>query len=66
MFDNSSHATKSLCSVIELYQLSQVINKPTRETITTSSLLDVCITSTPEKIILSEVIPVGISDHNLI
>ena len=42
---------------MELYQLTQIINDPTRITESTESLLDVCITSSPEKIIL------GISDH---
>ena len=45
---------------MELYQLTQIINDPTRITESTESLLDVCITSSPEKIIL------GISDHSLI
>ena len=66
MFNELSHATKKLNSILELYQLSQVVNKPTCETISTSSLLDVCITSNPEKIILSEVISTGVSDHNLV
>ena len=66
MFNELSHATKKLNSIIQLYQLSQIVNKPTRETISTSSLLDVCITSNPEKIILSEVISTGVSDHNLV
>ena len=66
MFNELNHATKKLNSIIQLYQLSQIVNKPTRETISTSSLLDVCITSNPEKIILSEVISTGVSDHNLV
>ena len=48
---------------MELYQLTQIINDPTR---ITESLLDVCITSSPEKIISSGVIHLGISDHSLI
>ena len=66
MFNELSHATKKLNSIIQLYQLSQIVNKPTRETISTSSLLHVSITSNPEKIILSEVISTGVSDHNLV
>ena len=51
---------------MEQYQLTQIINDPTRITESTRSLLDVCITSSPEKIISSGVIHLGISDHSLI
>ena len=57
---------KKLQEIMELYQLTQIINDPTRITESSRSLLDVCITSTPEKIISSDVIHLGISDHNLI
>ena len=46
--------------------MTQVITQPTRVTQSSSTLIDVCITSNPEHIILSDVIPLGISDHNLI
>ena len=51
---------------MELYQLTQIINDPTRITEYTKSLIDVCITSSPEKNISSGVIYLGISDHSLI
>ena len=51
---------------MELYQLTQVIDDPTRITECTKSLIDVCITSSPEKVISSGVIHLGISDHSLI
>ena len=51
---------------MELYQLTQIINDPTRITESTRSLLDVCITTSPEKIISSGVKHLGISDHSLI
>ena len=57
---------KKLQEIMELYQLTQIINDPTRITESSRSLLDVCITSTPEKIISSGVIHLGISDHSLI
>ena len=57
---------KKLQEIMELYQLTQIINDPTRTVESTRSLLDVCITSTPEKIISSGVIHLGISDHSLI
>ena len=39
---------------MELYQLTQVIDDPTRITECTKSLIDVCITSSPEKVISQE------------
>ena len=55
-----------LNSIYELYQLSQLINEPTRVTLTTSSLIDHVVTNTPEKISQSGVVHTGISDHSLI
>ena len=53
-------------SLYELYQLSQLINEPTRVTMTTSSLIDHVVTNTPEKISHSGVVHTGISDHSLV
>ena len=62
MLDTSNNATKNLNSIMELYQLSQTINTPTRVTTNSSSLIDVCLTPTPTKLITSQVIPIAISD----
>ena len=43
-----------------------MINKPTRITATSATLIDHFITSNPEKITNSGVIHTGISDHSLI
>ena len=66
MLDNSNNTTKHLNAIMELYQLTQTISSPTRVTMTSSSLLDVCITPTPEKLVTSRVVPIAISDHYLI
>ena len=66
MLDSSSHVTKRLTSLMEMYQFSQIITQPTRLTQTTASLLDVCITSNSENVVSEDVVPLGISDHNLI
>ena len=66
MLDTSSHVTKKLNLLLESYQLYQMINQPTRVTQFTSSLLDICVTSNPEHVILTDVVPLGVSDHNLI
>ena len=57
--------TKQIKSLYELYQLSQLIDKPTRVTMTTSSLIDHIVTNTPEKISDSGVIHTSTSNHSL-
>ena len=57
---------KNLNSLYELYQLTQLIDEPTRIIATTSSLIDHIITNTPEKISHSGVVHTGISDHSLV
>ena len=59
-------ATKNLKTLLETYQLSQLINEPTRITETSSTLIDHFITNDPKKIAHSGVIHTGISDHSLI
>ena len=48
--------TNKLYSIYELYQLSQLINEPTRVTMRSSSLIDHVVTNTPEKISHSGVV----------
>ena len=60
------YETKRLKAFCDLYQLTQLIKEPTRITETSSSLLDVIITSHPERIVHSGVRHIGVSDHSLI
>ena len=64
--NDSNTPTKRIRSLYELYQLSQLIDEPTRITMKSSSLIDHIVTNTPEKISDSGVIHTGISDHSLI
>ena len=48
------------------YQLTKKINTSTRKTMNSSSLLDVCLAPTPEKLITSRVVPITLSDHFMI
>ena len=63
---NLDNDAKHLLRILEIYQLTQLITKPTRITQRSKSLLDVCITCCPEKIIHSDVFHVGLSDHSLV
>jgi len=55
-----------LTNILDIYGLSQLITEPTRVTPTSRTLIDVCITNCPDKIVNSGVIHVGISDHSLV
>ena len=46
-----------------LFHLSQIVTEPTRKTLTSSTLLDVILTSVPEKHLESRVLTTAFSDH---
>ena len=58
--------TKRLIELCELYNVSQMITEPTRVTPHSETLLDLCMTTTPEKISQCGVIRCGISDHDIV
>ena len=58
--------TKKLLELCELYNVSQTINEPTRVTSHSETLLDLCMTTTPDKISQSGVVRCGISDHDIV
>ena len=51
MFEPTLFSTRKFNEILELYQMHQLINNPTRVTEFTKSLLNVCITSNPDHII---------------
>ena len=52
-----------LCDIFQTYQLSQLIDEPTRTTSESSTLIDIFITNNKETIVHSGVYPLSISDH---
>ena len=60
------HNSTLLTSITDLYDLNQLINEPTRITESSSTLIDVILTNTPDKIVCSGVSHIGISDHSLV
>ena len=64
--NNLSNHTKRFNDIVNIFQLTQLIDQPTRITEKTASLLDVALVNNPEKISHSGVLHVGISDHSLI
>ena len=61
--DSQTHKLQTLSS---LYQLTQVINDPTRVTETTSTLIDLILTNKAENISCAGVLHLSISDHSLV
>ena len=62
-----SQVTCKLADIMNIYQLQQHIKIPTRVTPITSSLIDVIFTYMGDnKTLETGVIPLGISDHNLV
>ena len=59
-------SSRSLTGITELYDLHQLMSEPTRITETSSTMIDLIFTNTPDKIVCTGVSRVGISDHSLI
>ena len=66
--DLLSHApnvnTRELSDIFDIYNLTQLITEPTRVTNTSQSLIDLCLTNTPDKVTASSIQSLGISDHS--
>ena len=62
----SAHISSHLTNIFDIYGLSQLITEPTRVTLVSKTLIDLCITNSPEKVSNSGVIHLGISDHSLV
>ena len=56
----------NLTEISEVYQLTQIINKPTRITVTSKSLIDLIFTNQESRVVSHGVIDCGISDHCLV
>lgn len=64
--DDLTKSNAKLAKVIKKSKLEQIIDKPTRITENTSSLLDLIITNRPDLILHSDVTPCHVADHELI
>ena len=58
--------TTLFIDIMDVYQLKQIIQQPTRITENSETLIDVFITNNPEKNSFSGALPLGVSDKNLI
>ena len=58
--------TSKLPSIFEMFNMENVIQEATRQKITSSSLIDLIVTTRKDLVSATSVFPLGISDHNLI
>ena len=66
MVDTTSANAVTLKHIFDIYGLDQLITEPTRITLSSRSLIDLCITNTPTKVAKFGVVHLAISDHALI
>ena len=64
--DNMLCVNSRLVKIIDKAKMTYIINKPTRITEQSSTLIDQVITNSPQKILHSDVLPGPIADHELI
>ena len=64
--DNPNGPNKDLTKLSQQFCLTNVIHEATRATNYSRTLLDIVLTSHPERLATSGILQVGISDHDLI
>ena len=62
----NAHISSFLINIFDIYGLTQLIREPTRVTLVSSTLIDLYIKNSPEKVSKSGVIHLGISYHSLV
>ena len=55
-----------MCELYNLFSLKQLIEEPTRETLSSSTLIDHIATSFPSNIVESGVLQISMSDHFMV
>jgi hypothetical protein len=66
MSTSESSNRQKVEEILDIYEIEQLINKPTRITATSSTLIDLCLTNMPTNTFKSGVLHLSISDHSLI
>ena len=61
-----SPTKNKLKEILDIYGIEQLINEPTRITISSRTLIDLCLTNTPTHVVDAGVVSLSISDHSLI
>lgn len=64
--DNLLDKDNKMSRLIKASKLTQLVNKPTRITHTSSTLLDLIITNKPSSVLICDVVPQQVADHDLV
>ena len=63
MSTSESSNRQKVKEILDIYEIEQLINEPTRITATSSTLIDLCLTNMPTNTFKSGVPHLSISDH---
>ena len=63
---HSDNNSRLLTSITDLYGLHQLICQPTRVSKSSSTIIDLIFTNSPNRVVCSGVSHIGISDHSLV
>ena len=61
--ENTNDSNARIDFIEQITGLRQIVNEPTRVTLTTSTLIDVIFTNDPDRHVVTGVIPLSLSDH---
>ena len=64
--DDLFSVKNKLGAIIKNYKLTQLIERPTRVTPTSATLLDLVVTNKPDHVLAKSIVPLVIADHDLI
>ena len=65
MSTSESSNRQKVKEILDIYEIEQLINEPTRITATSSPLIDLCLTNMPTNTFKYGVLHLSISDHSL-
>ena len=58
--------SSELLNILDVFDFHQLTTEPTGITIDLQTLIDLCITNSPDKMTASGTLSLGISDHSLV
>ena len=66
LLNSEDNNTKHMCELYNLFSLKQLIEEPTMETLSSSTLIDHIATSSPSNVVESGVLQISMSDHFMV
>ena len=66
LFPERNTCSSELLNILDIFDFHQLITGPTRISLDSENLIDLCITNSPDKITASGTLSAGIRDHSLV